>query len=139
MRLAGHIHKNGRRWTTEILLLDLTAEATTRAAAYRKLSRAVEALSKKPHFEITVHPTKGTYFEIDATDDAALFALVLKRRRAAAGLSLADVAKRLGLKSRSSYARYEQGRDAPSVGKVSKLLHALDTKVDIVLRHRRVK
>ena len=47
-------------------------------------------------------------------------------------IALAEVAKRLGLKSRNAYARYEQGRSVPTIGKVSEFMSALGS--DFVIR-----
>ena len=49
------------------------------------------------------------------------------------GLSLAQVAERLGMKSRNTYARYEQGRSVPSVEKLNELLNAVCPQRDIVI------
>jgi transcriptional regulator with XRE-family HTH domain len=43
----------------------------------------------------------------------------------ASGLSLAQVSKRMGAKSRTAFARYEKGQVAPTVGMLDTLLHAL--------------
>ncbi|MCP4681953.1 MAG: helix-turn-helix domain-containing protein [Desulfobacterales bacterium] len=59
--------------------------------------------------------------------------LLLQRKREISGLSLAQVANRLGASSRNTYARYEQGRSVPSVEKLNELLHAVCPKTDIVL------
>ena len=46
---------------------------------------------------------------------------------------LADVAERLGAKSRNAYARYEQGESVPTADKLMELLVALDPGRDFVL------
>jgi transcriptional regulator with XRE-family HTH domain len=80
-----------------------------------------------------VHPGKNGYFEIGGNDVAALVALLLRQRRSDSGLSLADVAQRIGAKSRNAYARYEQGKSMPTVEKLIKLLVAIDPTRDLVL------
>lgn len=63
---------------------------------------------------------------IEATDTAGLVALVLRQKRSHAGLTLHEMAKRLGATSPNTYARYEQGRAMPSVAVLDRLLHAVD-------------
>jgi DNA-binding XRE family transcriptional regulator len=94
----------------------------------------LETLVNRPGFTVTVHPGKGGDFEVSATDTRFLIALLLRRQREASGLSLAEVAKRLGAKSRNAYARYEQGQSVPSVEKLSELLAVISPGRDIVLR-----
>lgn len=59
---------------------------------------------------------------IETTPPSLLAALVLKHQRGLNQLSLSDVAERLGVSSRSSYANYEQGRADPSMAKFRELL-----------------
>jgi transcriptional regulator with XRE-family HTH domain len=61
---------------------------------------------------------------------------MLRRQREKHGLSLAEVARRLGARSKTAYARYEQGRSVPSVEKLFELLAAVSPSRDFVLRER---
>ena len=45
-----------------------------------------------------------------------------------------EVANRLKSASPTAYAQYEQGKRAPSLGKLRELLHAIDPKLDAVLK-----
>jgi len=58
---------------------------------------------------------------------------MLRRQRQKEGLSLTEMAKRLDVKSRNAYARYEQGKAIPTVEKLAHLLHAVQPKRDILL------
>ena len=95
---------------------------------------AIEELVNIDGFEVQVFPGRGEYFEVGSSDQAALFAFLLRRQRQARGLSLADVAKRLGLKSRNAYARYEQGKAVPTVEKLAQLLKAVNPEHEFVLK-----
>jgi predicted transcriptional regulator len=101
------------------------------------IADAIEALVDRPGFKVKVFAGADGGFEIGASDDAALTALLLRRARARAGLSLAEVAARLGAKSVNSYARYEQGKSVPSVRKLSQLYAAVSPKADFVLSESR--
>ncbi|MBN2207349.1 MAG: helix-turn-helix transcriptional regulator [Candidatus Aminicenantes bacterium] len=76
-------------------------------------------------------------FEIGASDEAGLTALLLRRARIRSGLSLTEVAARLGQKSVNAYARYEQGRSVPSVRKLSQLYAAVGRTGDFVIDESR--
>jgi len=73
---------------------------------------------------------------IEANEPARLAAQVLKYQREINRLSLADVAKRLGVSSRSSYATYEQGRSEPSLSKFSELLAAVAPNMALIVGRR---
>ena len=94
--------------------------------------------STRRAFEVRVFGAKGRVFEIGASDQGALTALLLRRMRQKAGLSLEEVAARLGSKSPNSYARYEQGRSVPSVEKFAKLFSAVAPNREFVIMESRV-
>jgi predicted RNase H-like HicB family nuclease len=133
MRLAGRVFRAGKYWAIEVPILDAMTQGTSKEDAYRMVAEVIELMAEDPRLRVRVHPGKGEYFEVDATDQGRLFAFLLRRRRIMSGLSLADVTKRLGAKSRNSYARYEQGRSIPTVEKLSELLSALGNEHDFVL------
>ena len=96
-------------------------------------------LANREGFRIEIFPTNGDYFEIGASDQAVLTALLLKRRRTLAGLSLAEIACRLGARSPNTYARYEQGHAVPTVAQLSRLLAAVAPESDVVLSLARAR
>jgi predicted transcriptional regulator len=81
-----------------------------------------------------VYPGKAGAFEIDANRTGVLVALLLRRQRELHGLTLTEVAARLGQRSKNAYARYEQGRAMPSVEKLEELLSAIAPGQRIVWR-----
>ena len=134
MRLAGRIWKDGRHWLVEVPMLDATTQGRTRAEAYAMIADLVSTMADKPGFAVEVFPGSGSGFEIGTPDAAALVAVMLRRQREKHGLSLADVAKRLGARSKTAYARYEQGKSVPSVEKLFELLAAVAPAEDFVLQ-----
>ena len=97
------------------------------------IADAVEALVNRAGFKLDVFPCSGERFEVGSEDQAALTAFLLRRARQRAGLSLAQVAERLGARSINAYARYEQGRSVPTVQKLSELFAAVLPDRDLVL------
>ncbi len=73
-------------------------------------------------------------FEVSAADARSMISLLLQRQRQRSDLSLAQVAERLGVKSRNAYARYEQGVSVPTVEKLDELLRAVAPGRHLVLQ-----
>lgn len=137
MRFVGTVFKAGKYWAIEIPILDIASQGRTKREAYEMIADAIESLVNKEGFEIRVFGTKGRFFEIGASDQGALTALLLRRMRQRAGLSLEEVAARLGSKSPNSYARYEQGRSVPSVEKFAELFSAVAPNREFVIMESR--
>lgn len=133
MRFAGRVLKVGRHWAVEVPILGVVSQGRTKTDAYEMIADSIESLAGKRGFRIRVHRGKREYFEIDSSDQATLVALLLRRARTKAGLTLADVARRLGAKSHNAYARYEQGRAIPTVQKLTELFSAVSPDRDLVL------
>jgi len=133
MRFAGRVFKCGSHWAVEVPILDIVTQGRSKRDALEMIADAIESLVRRDGFAIKVFPGSGEEFEIGATDEAALTSLLLRRARARSGLSLAEVAARLGAKSINGYARYEQGRSIPSVRKLSQLYAAVGRTADFVL------
>lgn len=134
MRFEGRVFKTGRWWAIEVPVLGVYTQARTKRGAYDMVKEAIEDLANIDGFEVRIYPGKGEYFEVGSRDQGSLFAFLLRRQRQMQGLSLADVANRLGLKSRNAYARYEQGKAIPTVEKLAQLLRAVNPEHDFILR-----
>jgi hypothetical protein len=139
MRFEGRVFKAGRFWAVEIPILAIATQGRSKKDAYAMAADAVETLADTSGFRAVVFPGAGEYFEIGSENQAALTALLLRRQRVMRGLSLRDVARRLGAKSLNSYARYEQGRAVPTVERLARLLAAVSPGRDFILAESREK
>jgi len=133
MRFKGRVWKDGGFWLVEVPALDVMTQGHTRHEALEMVADAIEGYVDRPRFKVEVHPGPNGEFEVGSTDAATLTALFLKRRRQASGLTLADVAERLGARSHNAYARYEQGKSVPTIAKLIELLSAVDRDHDVVI------
>jgi hypothetical protein len=133
MRFAGRVFKVGRYWAVEVPILEVVSQGRTKRDALGMIADAVETLANKPGFKLDVFPGPGEHFEVGSEDQATLVAVLLKRARQRAGLTLAQVAQRLGSTSINAYARYEQGRAIPTVKKLSQLFAAVTAHRDLVV------
>ena len=133
MRFSGTIYKDGKFWLAEIPILDLMTQGRTKKEAYEMIADMLESLVDKDDFKVTVYTGKKDTFEVGSSESKHMVRLLLQRKRELSGLSLAQVASRLGMKSRNTYARYEQGRSVPSLEKLNELLQAVCPQRDIVI------
>jgi ribosome-binding protein aMBF1 (putative translation factor) len=133
MRLAGRMFKTGKFWAIEVPILGVVTQGYSKKEAYEMIADAIESLVNRKGFRVEVFPGKGDYFELSSPDLSTLTAFLLRRQRMKQGLTIVEVAKRLGAKSHNTYARYEQGKSIPTIEKFSKLLSALSPDNDFVL------
>ena len=133
MRFSGKIYKYGKYWLAEIPILDLMTQGRTKREAYEMVADMLDTMVNQKDFEITVFKGKKDTFEVGSSDAKYFVRLLLQRKRELSGLSLSQVASRLGMSSRNTYARYEQGKSVPSVEKLNDLLHAVCPDTDIVI------
>ena len=131
MRFSGKIFKDGNFWLAEIPILDLMTQGQTKKEAYEMVADMLESLVNKDGFKIEVYDGKKGCFEIGSSYPKHMISLLLQRKRETSGLSHAQVANRLGMKSRNTYARYEKGYSVPSVEKLNERLHAVCPQSDI--------
>jgi len=140
MRLTGRIWKDGKFWLAEVPMLDAMTQGRSRSEALRMVSDLVATMADRRGVHVTVFPGERGAFEIGTDNVGALVAVILRRQREKHGLSLSEVAHRLGSRSKTSYARYEQGRSVPTVEKLFELLAAVAPGEDFVFqaisRHR---
>ena len=133
MRFSGKIYKDGTFWLAEISILDLMTQGRTKRDAYEMVADMLDTMINQKDFEITVFKGKKDTFEVGSSDAKYFVRLLLQRKRELSGLSLSQVASRLGMSSRNTYARYEQGKSVPSVEKLNDLLRAVCPETDIVI------
>lgn len=73
---------------------------------------------------------------IEADEPALLGALVLKYQRQMRGMTVQQVAEKLGAAHHNAYASYEQGRREPSIGKFAELLAAVAPEMAVTVGPR---
>jgi DNA-binding XRE family transcriptional regulator len=133
MVIEGRIVRDGRWYLAEIPLLDGMTQSRTRKGALTMAADWVSILAPGGDVKVTARAITSDRFVIECHPPEALIALALRRRREAAGLSLAEVAERIGAKSRNAYARYEQGAALPTITKLAELFRAVDPEHELAL------
>ncbi|MCP4676589.1 MAG: helix-turn-helix domain-containing protein [Deltaproteobacteria bacterium] len=133
MRFKGKVWKKKKFWLVEIPALDVMTQGRTKKEALQMIADAIEVLVDQPGFKVEVHSGSGKEIEVGSENVGILTALFLQRRRQASGLTLAEAANRLGVKSHNAYARYEQGKSVPTIEKLVQLLSAVDADHNFVI------
>jgi DNA-binding XRE family transcriptional regulator/predicted RNase H-like HicB family nuclease len=133
MRFSGKIYKDGKFWLAEIPILDLMTQGHTKKEAFEMVADMLESLVNKKDFKVKIFIKSKNSFEVGSLQSKYLISLLLQRKRENSGLTISQVAKRLGVSSRSKYARYEQGKSVPTVEKFNELIHALCPNINIVI------
>lgn len=136
MRFEGRVWKvkGSKYWLVEVPLLDVMTQGTSKKDAFHMISDAIEILVDRVGFKVNVRPISEDLFTVGANKESTLIAFMLKRQREAHNLTLIEVARRLGQKSPNAYARYEQGKSAPTVEKLNELMKAIDPGFEPVLK-----
>ena len=133
MRFAGELYRDGSFWLAEVPVFEAITEGDTPEEALTMIEDWFESMVEAPGFAARAHRVGGARFEISASNLGPMISLLLLRQRQRSGLSLAEVAERLGAKSRNAYARYERGDSVPSVEKLDELLRAVSEGSDLLV------
>jgi transcriptional regulator with XRE-family HTH domain len=144
MMITGEIVKKGSHYTTMIEALGAYGQGKTREAACASVAAVVLDIvaSHRPldGFKVTVTDDDDATLYLTSNDSFRLASTLLRCQREYQGMSLAAVMDASGAKSRTAYARYEQGVSEPTLGKLQELLEivAPEFVVAIVPRTARV-
>ena len=131
LMLIGRVFRDGPGWSAHCEAIGVYTQGASRKEALANLVEGVELKVDRRGFAARVTDVGGESVYIDSIDIAPLAAEVLKYQRAIHGLSLTDVAKKLG--SRSAYAVYEQGGREPTLSKYLELLGAVAPEMGLMV------
>lgn len=132
-------------WLVEVPILNAATQGETKEEAIEMAKDLVLSLFEayfgnailKDPVAISVFEEKGSNrLRIICQPSRYLYALVLRRQREAAKVSVREVAARLDSGSPNAYARYERGEVVPSAEMFNRLLQAIDPETchGLVLR-----
>ena len=137
MRFEGRVippKKGEKFWSVVIADLKIYTQGRNEKDAYTMAKDALECLVDEKGFHAYVKPMSGNRFSVAATDIRPLIARYLQVARSRSGLTIQEVADRMGVTSRNAYAQYEQGKATPSLEKLTQILQALDPEQDMVFK-----
>jgi hypothetical protein len=134
MRFQGTLLKDRGFWLAEVPVFDAMTQGRSRKEALAMVADWFVTMADRKGFAVEIQPVGRDVFEVSTVDARRMISLMLQRQRHKSGLSLAQVAEKLGVKSRNAYARYEQGVSVPTVEKLDELLRAVAPGRDLVLQ-----
>lgn len=140
MRFEGKLHKPKRGekyWSVEIPDLGIFTQGKNIDDALAMAKDALETAVDEPGFEASVQLGSGMTFYVSANEVRFLTARFLHFYRLRRGMSMREVATRMGSKSQNAYAQYEHGTSCPSIDKLTEILHAMDPEVDFVFKAKK--
>jgi ribosome-binding protein aMBF1 (putative translation factor) len=135
----GKVYKEGKFWMIEVPDLDLMTQGHTKEEAYDMLEDLLKTASNRDNFKADIARHANNTFLLRGRDEQSerdLIAILLRRQRARAGLSLNDMARLLKAKSKNAYARYEHGESVPSPIMMEKMLRVMGLTFEMRVRNR---
>lgn len=138
MMLRGRVYKNGAHWLIECPALDAMSQAKTKREAYEMLVDWIQTALDQPKFEVAIIPDSATAegFDISFVDFKPIMGLMIERTRQKHEMTLDDIAKHMGLKSRSNISHYETGKHALNLDKAQEIFDAMGYDVEISIKKR---
>lgn len=131
MEFQGRVYKTKGKpaWVIESSVLGVITQGYTKKEALFMLKDAIEELlysyfHKRGHVNVIEH-TNGIV-GIASSDPKLLLSLALIQQRSESGLSVRQVAGRLGASSPNAYGKYERGRINISFEKFDELIKAVN-------------
>lgn len=137
----GKVYKEGKFWIIEVSDLDLMTQGHTKDDAYEMLVDLLKTATNRPGFKADIARHSNNTFALRGRDEQSerdLIALLFRRQRARAGLSLTDMARLLKASSKNAYARYEHGESVPSPIMMERILRVMGLTLEMHVRSRKL-
>ena len=141
MIFEGYIKKDSKSkyWAIGIEALDIHTQGTSEKNAYEMLRDAIsslaevenEKLSKFSAVSFMKCEAKGR-FNVSFDHLEEMLGFILNRMRFESNLSLSELSKKLGKKSRTVVQRYMAGKSIPTIDSFAKLTGAMGYQIKMV-------
>lgn len=132
MFLKGRVWKDDSMWLIECPALQAMTQGHTKKEALEMLIDWVRSILEKDDFPLEI-TSKGEDVMLKVQDPKPILALMVERNRNAQGLTLREIADRLGVKGRAGVKQYETGKHDPGFTKAQELFEALGYEMQIEL------
>jgi len=142
MYLKGRVWKEKKFWLVECPALQAMTQGRSRKEALAMLADWIRAILDRPDFQldITARGRSSDEVLVRVHDPRPIVALMIERNRHACGLTLQQIADRVGIKGRAAIKQYETGKHDPGFTQAQKLFRALgyDIQIDLIPIQKRV-
>jgi DNA-binding XRE family transcriptional regulator len=143
-RIFKHLEAGAPPWAVEVDAIGAATQGRSLKDAIRMLIEWVQLKCefelKRPGVAVSVtilgETAPDDYEVLVEAEPALLAALVLRYQRRMRGLTLQQVAAKLGATHHNAYASYEQGKREPSLGKFAEMLAAVAPEMGLTLGPR---
>lgn len=127
------IYKSEKHWLAEIPALDAMTQGKTKKDAIRMAIDWLKSSLDEPKFMADILVKGDGEYVMFADQTTAMIGFFLQRQRMISGLTVREVALRLGFKSHNAYSQYERGEREPGISMLDKFLSALNPSAHLTL------
>jgi hypothetical protein len=124
MLLDTKIWRDGRWWIGEVPILDASTQGHSRKELLDMLADLVVTVIEEEKASVSIVTVKEEVF-VEVRPSSTILPAILMRQRMKAGLSIREVAKKMGYANHNNYAAYESGRIQTSFEKFQELLRGI--------------
>lgn len=134
MKFLGKVKKDKKTglWEVWMPMFDIATFGKSRKDALVMAADAIEEHIERDEFKVNAEYFEDDLFIIESNDDKVLLGFMIYRLRVASGLSQLELAHKLGHKSCTTIARYEQYAQKPKQERIEEILKATDTKIMMI-------
>lgn len=102
MKLLGNYFKDGKFWIAETPFVNFMDQDRSKSECLAQISSAIEELINVSEFDCSIQDLGNGEFVLSSENTKLLSCFILKRLREAEGISIREMSKRLGIKSRQT-------------------------------------
>lgn len=139
MRLEGRLTKEGNWWLVECDALQMATQAKTKNEALEMAKDWVWAMIGDYKISIGVELTGKDTFALAFEDPKPIIGLMIEQLRSSSNMTMDELAKALGLKSRSNIKTMTSGKHDVRFGNLNRALDALGYDVELRLAPKKDK
>jgi len=125
MRIEGKVWKDGKFWVVALPVLEFSTQALKASDVEVMMVDAVRSAMEEPRLRVKFMKNDQDSWSLEFADAKDFVTFFLKQLRLQQGLSVEEVSRKLGYKSRASYFQYEAGRREPSIGQFETIVKAM--------------
>lgn len=132
MQMRGKVWKDGKFWVIDLPVIGRSTQGFSKKEALYMITDLVKTMLDDPDYEVEAMAEGKDGFVLTVKDPMPLFAFLIKELRAMNGISIAEMARRLGGSSRNNVAQYETGKHEPGLRKFQDMLRVFGCDLEIV-------
>ncbi|HEY8279369.1 MAG TPA: helix-turn-helix transcriptional regulator [Bdellovibrionota bacterium] len=125
MRIEGKVWKDGKFWVAALPVLEFSTQALKASEVEMMMVDAVRTAMDDSRLQVKFLKASQDVWVLEFEEAKDFVVFFLKQLRLQQGLSIEEVARRLGFRSRASYFQYEVGRREPSIGQFESIVKAM--------------